>query len=299
MTLSDATPPRLHPQGAMRTDNGAVRSHNEDRVSFVAPQPGDPAGARGSLMMVADGMGGHAAGEVASGIAVETIRRVYYELDGPVPHVLASAFLAANCAILDWATSNPECKGMGTTCTAVAIRDDSAWLAHVGDSRAYLLREGVMTQLSDDQTLVAQMMREGRLTPEQAHNNPVSNVILQALGSNAAVSPVVWSEPLKLAAGDVVVLCTDGLSGVVSDRTIAEHAGRLPPDEACDALIKAAHAAGAPDNVSVGVFKLVSATDRVAADEPVNSAGTTRRVRYVGDESDDRSSKRTRRVNWS
>jgi PPM family protein phosphatase len=296
---TEATPCRLHPQGAMRTDTGAVRTHNEDRVSFVAPQPAGPAGARGSLMMVADGMGGHAAGEVASQIAVETIRRVYYELDGPVPHVLASAFLAANCAILDWAKSNPECKGMGTTCTAVAIHDDKAWLAHIGDSRAYLLRTGVMTQLSDDQTLVAQMVREGQLTPEQAQNSPVNNVILQALGSNAEIMPVVWSEPLKLVAEDVLVLCTDGLSGVVADKVIAEHAGGLPPDEACDALIKAAHAGGAPDNVSVGVFKLLPSSDRTAADEPAGFAGTTRRIKYVDEESNDQSSKQTRRVSWS
>ena len=294
VTLNEETSPRLHPHGAMRTDNGAVRPHNEDRVSFVTPQPGDPAEARGSLLLVADGMGGHAAGEVASEIAAETIRRVYYELSGPVPNVLGSAFLAANVAISDWAKNNPECRGMGTTCTAIAIRDDSAWLAHVGDSRAYLLRDGVITQLSDDQTLVAQMVREGQLTPEEAQNSPVSNVILQALGSNGEVIPVVWSEPLKLAADDVVVLCTDGLSGVVSDATIAQHAGNLPPDEACEALIRAAHAAGAPDNVSVGVFKLVPTTDLAAADEPADLAGTTRRVKYV-----DGNSGHTRKMNLS
>ncbi len=292
-------PHRLHPQGAMRTDNGAVRPHNEDRVSFVTPQPGDPMAARGSLMLVADGMGGHAAGEVASEIAVETVRRVYYELTGPMPHVLGSAFLAAHRAISDWAKSNPECKGMGTTCTAVAIRDGEAWLAHVGDSRAYLLREGGMTQLSEDQTLVAQMVREGQLSLEEARNSPVSNVILQALGPNAEVIPVVWSEPLKLAADDVVVLCTDGLTGVVPDKMIAQYAGGLPADEACEALIKAAHAAGAPDNVSVGVFRLVATADVSAAGEPSNLAGTTRRVKYVSDEAVDQSSRQTRKMNLS
>lgn len=299
MTLSETTPLRLHPQGAMRTDNGAVRPHNEDRVAFVAPQPGDPMESRGSLMLVADGMGGHAAGEVASEIAVETIRRVYYELAGPVPHVLGSAFLAANAAISDWANSNPECKGMGTTCTAIAIRDGNAWLAHVGDSRAYLLRDRVMTQLSDDQTLVAQMVREGKLSPDEARNSPVSNVILQALGATADVTPVVWSEPLKLAADDVLVLCTDGLSGVVSDEMIAQHAASLRPDEACEGLIEAAHAAGAPDNVSVGVFRLVSTATVTAADDPADLASATRRVKYVSDEVTDLSSRQTRKVNLS
>lgn len=292
------TPSQLYPQGAMRSDSGAVRPHNEDCVAYVTPFPSDSASGRGSLMLVADGMGGHAAGEVASEIAVETVRRVYYELSGTVPQVLASAFLAANRAILNWAENNPQCRGMGTTCTAVAVRNGEAWLAHVGDSRAYLLRNGMMKQLSDDQTLVAQMVREGKLTPEQAHNSPVSNVILQALGSSADVIPVVWSEPLRLAADDVVVLCTDGLSGVVPDATIAQHAGSLPPDEACEALIKAAHAAGAPDNVSVGVFRVLSMTG-LAADEAANFAGTTRRFKYVGDESTDQSSRQTRKVNLS
>jgi PPM family protein phosphatase len=292
------TPSQLYPQGAMRSDNGAVRPHNEDRVAYVAPLPGDPASERGSLMLVADGMGGHAAGEVASGIAVETVRRVYYELSGAVPQVLASAFLAANRAILSWAENNPECRGMGTTCTAIAVRNGEAWLAHIGDSRAYLLRKGMMKQLSDDQTLVAQMVREGKLTPEQAQNSPVSNVILQALGSNADVMPVVWGDPLRLAADDVVVLCTDGLSGVVSDATIAQHAANLPPDEACEALIKAAHAAGAPDNVSVGVFRLLSTTDD-AAEDAENFAGTTRRFKYIGDDPTDQRSSQTRKVKLS
>lgn len=283
----------------MRTDNGAVRPDNEDCVCFVSPQPDDPAAARGNLMLVADGMGGHAAGEVASAIAAETIRRVYYELPGPVPHVLGSAFLAANVAILDWANSNPECKGMGTTCTAVAIRDDQAWLGHIGDSRAYLLRDGVIRQLSNDQTLVAQLVREGKLTPEQAQNSPVSNVILQALGSNVDIAPVVWSEPLRLEANDVVVLCTDGLYGVVPDKAIAERAVSLAPDEACEALIKAAHAAGAPDNVSVGVFKLVSTAKLAGADGSADFAGTTRRVKYVEDQSSDQDLGQTRNVSLS
>ncbi len=268
----------LRPHGAMRTDTGMVRSLNEDSVAFVAPAAGDPAAGRGSLMVVADGMGGHAAGEVASGLAVETVRRVYYELGGEVPEVLAAAFLAAHRAILSWAESNPECKGMGTTCTALAVREGQAWLAHIGDSRAYLLRAGVMTQLSDDQTLVAQMVREGKLTPEQAQSSPISNVILEALGAKEAISPIVWADPLALSDGDILVLCSDGLSGVVPEVTIAEHITRLPPDEACGALIEAAKAAGAPDNVSVGVFRMAEGVEppqRYQAEPP---SGTTRRL---------------------
>ena len=284
----------LRPEGAMRTDTGAVRTHNEDFVAYIAPQQGDPAAARGVLVLVADGMGGHAAGEVASEIAVTTVRRVFYELPGSAPEVLASAFMAANRAILDWSNVNPECKGMGTTCTAIVICDDNAWLAHVGDSRAYHWRDGVMTQLSDDQTLVAQMVREGQITAEEAHNSPMSNVILQALGSGPDISPVVWSDPIQLADGDIFVLCTDGLTGVVSDATIAQEIERLPPDEACEALIRAALAAGAPDNVSVGVFRMTSVAQRPAreSDKP---GDTTRQLDALPDERS--SATQTRKMN--
>jgi PPM family protein phosphatase len=275
----------LRPHGAMRTDTGMVRSLNEDSVAFVAPPSGDPAASRGSLMLVADGMGGHAAGEVASALAAETVRRVYYELGGAIPQVLAAAFLAAHRAILSWAESNPECKGMGTTCTALAVREGQAWLAHIGDSRAYLLRDGIMTQLSDDQTLVAHMIREGQLTPEQAQGSPINNVILEALGAKEAISPIVWADPLPLSDGDIIVLCSDGLSGVVADATIAEHTARLPPTEACDALIEAAKAAGAPDNVSVGVFRMVASSEPQQRDRPEPSSGATRRLKVPREES--------------
>ena len=254
----------LRVDAAMRTHVGRIRTVNEDFVCYVTPPEGDPAAARGSLALVADGMGGHAHGEVASTLAGEVIRRVYYELEGAVADVLAAAFTAAHRAILEWSEQNPECAGMGTTCTALALRDDQAWLAHIGDSRAYLLRQAVLTQLSDDQTLVAQMLRDGVLTAEEAANSPVKNVILQALGDPADIVPVIGSEALALVDGDVLILCTDGLSGMVDDAVIADIAARLPPHDACDALIEAALTAGGDDNISVGVFRIVPNT-KVAA----------------------------------
>src|ERR1700733_15491524 len=152
------TLPAMQIIGALRTDPGLVRELNEDTVAWVTPQDKAIADSRGSLAMVADGMGGHAAGEVASALAADVIRRVYYDLKGPAPKVLAMAFSEANRAIMDYAAEHPECKGMGTTCTAVAFRDDKAWLGHVGDSRAYLLRKDRLMQLTEDQTLVAKMV---------------------------------------------------------------------------------------------------------------------------------------------
>jgi protein phosphatase len=136
-------------------------------------------------------------------------------------------------------------------------------------------------------------VREGKLTAEQAHKSPVSNVILQALGASGVVAPAIWSDPLALAPEDVIVLCSDGLTGVVSDAVIAASAGSLPPIEACEALIDRAIAAGAPDNVSVGVFRMVS-----AAQQRDNSGGkSTNTTRRLGPaEEDDQSSAQTRKL---
>ncbi len=257
--------------GAMRTDPGLVREANEDAVAWITPQ--DETAAKGSLAIVADGMGGHAAGEIASAIAVDVIQRIYYDLNAAMPKVLATAFAAANRAILAYAEQHPECRGMGTTCTVLAFRDGKAWLGHIGDSRAYLLRKGQLRQLSEDQTLVAQLVSEGTITPEEADASPVQNVILQALGAKAQIEPIIGSEGLVLEAGDVLVLCSDGVFNMVAEPMIADVAGRLPPQEACDALIEAALAAGGHDNASLGIFTVNAEPEAKKPLEP-----TTRRI---------------------
>jgi protein phosphatase len=240
--------------GAMRTDPGLVRETNEDSVAWVTPSDRNVANSHGCLAVVADGMGGHAAGEIASAIATDVVRRLYYDLNGPVPKVLAAAFSEANRVILQYAADHPNCKGMGTTCTVLAFREGKAWLAHIGDSRAYLLREGTLTQLSEDQTLVAKLVSDGTLTREEAEHSPAHNVILQALGAASRLSPIIGSKGLPIEFGDVLILCSDGVFNMVPESTIADVAGRLPPQEACDALIEAARAAGGHDNASLGVF---------------------------------------------
>jgi len=260
--------------GAMRTDPGLVRELNEDTVAWVTPQDKAIAGDRGSLALVADGMGGHAAGEVASALAADVIRRLYYDLDGPAPKSLAAAFTAANRAILDYAAEHPECKGMGTTCTVLAFRDGRAFLAHIGDSRAYLLRDKELIQLSEDQTLVAKLVNDGTLTQEEADRSPMHNVILQALGTSQQIKPMIGVNGLPLALGDVLILCSDGIYNMVPDSKIAEAAGTLAPREACDALIEAALAAGGHDNASVGLFSVAQAAEPKSTTEP-----TTRRIK--------------------
>jgi PPM family protein phosphatase len=247
--------PSLQIVGAMRTDPGLVRTLNEDAVVWVTPPENEVAGGRGSLALVADGMGGHAAGEVASALAADVIRRLYYDLDGTIPDLLANAFAAANRAILDYAAEHPECKGMGTTCTVLAFHEGKAWLAHIGDSRAYLLREGTLTQ-------------------EEADHSPMHNVILQALGTGVNFKPIIGSKGLPLRLGDVFILCSDGVCNLVPDAKIAEVAARLPPQEACHALIEAALAAGGHDNASLGVFSVMA-----RAEPEMASRSTTRRIK--------------------
>lgn len=270
--------------GSMLTDTGRVRTSNEDAVAFVIPGEDDtagPAASKGALIIVADGMGGHAAGEVASAMAVEIVRSIYYLVDAPVPDALETAFAAANKAILDHSDANPACQGMGTTCTAIVVRDDAAWLAHVGDSRAYLLRDGGLTQLSEDQSLHAQLIRDGLLTEEDAKTHPGQNYILQALGTKIDVVPAIWGEGLPLTPGDTLLLCSDGLSNLVEPEALAQAMAHESPQHACRVLVDAACEAGGHDNISVGIFKV-----QRPAQSAMRAAGATRRIVAASREND-------------
>ncbi len=270
-------PPRV--VGAMLTDIGRVRSTNEDTVAFVAPAEGTPEEKVGFLALVADGMGGHAAGEVASALAADVVRQVVYSSGEAPPRALRMAFESANRAILDYSAANPGARGMGTTCTAILIRGDHLWLAHVGDSRAYLLRESALLQLSDDQTLHARLIRDGIMTPEQAQKSPGGNFILQALGARDTVEPTIFETGRELRLGDTVLLCSDGLHNLVTDADILEIIRANKPPEACRELIEKALAAGGVDNVSVGVFRIVDATLARNRDQ-----AATKPIRIVADD---------------
>lgn len=244
--------------GTMLSHPGLVREQNEDSVLYCVPRPEDPNRRRGALALVADGMGGHAAGEVASAIAARTIGLLYYQQDRSVPLALAKAFGVANHLIHERSVANSEYDGMGTTCTVVVFRDERVWLAHVGDSRAYIVRNGNIRQITEDHSVVASLVRDGTMTPEDAATSPERNVILRALGTKASVEPQIFKEGLPLHLGDVIVLCSDGLTDLVDDATIAKTVSHLGPPEACQALINAALSAGGYDNVSVGVFGISS-----------------------------------------
>lgn len=256
----------------MLSDAGCVRSLNEDAVGCMIPREDDPYARAGALAVVADGMGGHAAGEVASQIALRTVLREYYRNPGPPTDALKNAFVIANRAIGEHAAADPSCNGMGTTCSALAIVNDLAYIAHVGDSRIYLLRQGEFRQLTEDDSLVREMYREGLLTAEEASRHPDKNVLLRALGTPGQ-EPVVSPDGFPLAHDDVLVLCTDGISDQIDDATIASVIMTLEPVDACQKLIELARMAGGVDNASVAICRVQQ--QPAAGGAPVRSTRET------------------------
>jgi protein phosphatase len=235
---------------ASGTDIGLVREQNED--AFGEASLGDL-----RLLVVADGMGGHAGGAIASRLAVQTIEEVFAEASGPPPARLQAALEAANQRIHERANRDLSLAGMGTTAVALAIEGGRAWVANVGDSRVYRLRGGSFEQLTRDHSVVAELVRRGLLSAEQAQVHPRRNEVLRSLGSWPEVE--VDIDELELASGDVFLLCSDGLSGVVDDTSIVALLADASPLDACRALIEAAISRGAPDNVTVQVVRLSGA----------------------------------------
>lgn len=272
---------QLHITGVMLTHVGLVRADNEDVVAYITPRQTDPSAALDLFALVADGMGGHAAGEVASRMAADIMMARIGQTREFTPHLLLEAIEAANLAILAESRSDPARAGMGTTCTAVAVRDGALYLGHVGDSRAYLVRGGIATQISPDHSLVADMVRRGLITEAEAETSADRHVITQALGRRETIAPDVFVDGLKLHPGDAIVLCSDGLSDLVPREAIAATLRDATPDAAASALVAAALAAGGHDNVSVGVFTVseqpprpaavprVTASLRIVDDDPV------------------------------
>jgi protein phosphatase len=248
------------------TDIGLVRRQNEDTFMIADLASGElsspcigtnfSVSSSGVLLMVCDGMGGHAAGEIASRVAAQAIRACLVN-EGPTvtQHPVESlkhAVLDANQAVLDEANAKPAERGMGTTCTAAIVLPGRLVIGQVGDSRAYLFRDGELHALTRDQSLVSQMMERGLLDAEQARRSPHRNVLLQALGGHTRLEPVV--SEVDVRARDRLLVCSDGLHGSVTDARIAEIVGTTRDlTAAAKALIAEALLAGGPDNVTVVV----------------------------------------------
>src|SRR5436305_7882201 len=257
---------------AQLTDVGRKREHNEDNMAYVIPKDPQVMAKKGALFIVADGMGGHAAGEVASEIAVDTVSNVYYQDDSDdVAYSLLHAIKRANALIHQRAAENMLRSGMGTTCVAAVLRGNMAYIANVGDSRAYLVRDGQVKQVSQDHSLVAEQVRAGLLTEDQARTHAQRNVITRCLGTQADVEIDVFPEQLE--DKDALVLCTDGLSGLVSDDEIRRIVDQAGPQESVYHLVERANENGGPDNITA----IVVSVQEVGAEPP-----GVRRPAYVG-----------------
>lgn len=220
------------------TDIGQVREGNEDSYLVVAP-----------LYAVADGMGGHRGGEVASSLALETVQRLFERRQGS----LADQVAQANRAVYDRSQSDRSVSGMGTTLTAALIDENKVHLVHVGDSRAYLLRDGRLRQLTEDHTLVHRMVVEGEITPEEAETHPHRSILTRALGVDERVQ--VDEDDVQVEGGDRLLLCTDGLTGMVSEDQIQGiMLEAADPQQAVDRLVSVANGAGGIDNITAVVL---------------------------------------------
>lgn len=265
-------PKQLHLDVAQLTDVGRKREHNEDNMAHVIPKDPQVMARKGALFIVADGMGGHAAGEVASEIAVDAVTNVYYQDDSDdVATSLLHAIKRANALIHQRAAENMLRSGMGTTCIAAVLRGNMAYIANVGDSRAYIVRGGQVRQISQDHSWVAEQVRAGLLTEEQARNHAQRNVITRCLGTQADVDIDVFPEPLE--ENDALVLCSDGLSGYISDDAILKTVEQAGPQESVYHLIEQANENGGPDNITAIVVRVLE----VGWEPP-----TIRRPAFVG-----------------
>jgi protein phosphatase len=229
---------------AARSDRGLVRANNEDSVY---------AGAR--LLALADGMGGHAAGEVASQLVIAALAHLDDdEPSGDLLGKLDAAVRAGNSAIAAQVEMEPDLEGMGTTLTAILFEGNRLGLVHIGDSRGYLLRDGELTQITKDDTFVQTLVDEGRITPEEAHSHPQRSLIMRALTGHEVEPTLIMREA---RAGDRYLLCSDGLSDPVSDDTILEALQIRDVAESADRLIELALRGGGPDNVTVVVADVI------------------------------------------
>ena len=238
---------------AARTDVGMIRSGNEDNFTV------DSSAARG-IYVVADGMGGHAAGEVASEMAVQIIQRELHKVtdvaDDDVATLVGLTLRKANRAIHDRTITEVDKQGMGTTASVLMISGARYLIGQVGDSRVYLMRDGTLSQLTKDHSYVQEQVDAGFLTPEQARYHPYSNVITRCVGASPDVEPDVYSGDVR--AGDLFLVASDGLTGMVDDRRLGQLLGsRAEPERKVQALISEANGRGGLDNITAIIVQVV------------------------------------------
>lgn len=260
------------------TDVGVVRSENQDAMGFRVPDDPEDMAGRGALFVVADGMGGHKGGATASRLAVKTILDRYFGSRAGEPgDRIRSAIEAANQAVLQKSQADKGLDGMGTTVVALIVRPPDVFVAHVGDSRAYLVRNGAIRQLTKDHSLVQQWVDQGVMKPDEARHSGRKNVLTRVVGSREDVEIDLLSPPHVLAPGDQFVLCSDGLHGLVEDDEIKRTITEMASQEACARLVTMARDRGGPDNITVQVIGW-KASPETADVSAVKAEETTRTI---------------------
>lgn len=243
-------------QASVMTDTGPRRQSNEDCGKVVWPNDAEQLAKKGVLLIVADGMGGHEGGEVASELAVRMVSETYTSAKADPQAALVEAFRAANREIYHLSRRHAQLAGMGTTCTAVAVVNGMAYSAHIGDSRAYLVRGDHIYRMTEDHSATMAMVKEGLLTLQEAREHEERNVILRAMGTHEEVEAATWDAPFALWPDDRLVLCSDGLHDIVTDPEICAIAGSTEPQDACARLLKLALERMCTDNVTVAVLRV-------------------------------------------
>ncbi|HEU5348525.1 MAG TPA: Stp1/IreP family PP2C-type Ser/Thr phosphatase [Ktedonobacterales bacterium] len=276
----------LRLEAAQLTDVGRRRERNQDNIAHLIPADSQVLDEKGALFVVCDGMGGHAAGEVASELGVRTICKEYYDTRGTdVITALATAVERANTAIYQHAIEHPELSGMGTTCVALVIAGGRVFVVNIGDSRAYIIRHGKMRQVTRDHSWVAEQVRVGLLTEEQARTHSHRNVITRSLGTQPNVTADLFVETMH--NGDRVLICSDGLHGYVDESDIERTVtGDSTPDVAVQTLIDMANDNGGPDNISALLVHLIDVPAPVGElmlpDSAIPAEGITQPLPAVG-----------------
>ena len=240
---------------AAKTDLGRVRENNEDKYEFYCPEDDRTLASRGQVFIVCDGMGGHAAGQIASELAVKTFLDTYLHHPAEDPTIaMHAAVQAANRWVLDNARAFPQRRGMGTTLSVLILLQDEAHIVQVGDSRVYLLREGKLRMITTDHTWVEEAVKMGMITAEEAEHHQYKHVLTRAIGNEDGFMPDLFREPLQ--TGDLYFLCSDGVMNHVADATIEEALNRYAPADAAFAIVNSALLGGGSDNTTVVIVRV-------------------------------------------
>ena len=242
---------------SVQSDIGCLRQNNEDSFGYWEPEDDQQFLRKGRLAVVADGMGGYEGGQEASRLAVETLVEVYRDFGGDDPQAaLVEALQAAHEQIREYSFAHPGLRGMGTTCTAAAIVQDSLYYVHVGDTRLYLIRDGQITRVTRDHSYVGRLVESGMISPEEAEHHPQRNILTAALGTNPDLIMDSPGHPEPLRPEDVLLICSDGLWGLVRDSEILDAVENKSAEQTGRKLIELARERGGPDNITVEVLRL-------------------------------------------